>query len=72
MSTSSKVLDKTMTDSLGNDCRIQVYQAGPVMCEVWMRDFNSAVPRRFYGTAMDCQLHAELWISHKQKDGFNY
>ena len=62
--------DKTLWDTLGNKCRVEMYEIGVGRFEVYFHDFNDAVPRRFIGNLGTCNLSVDCWLHRKRSDGF--
>lgn len=67
----SLVADKTLWDSLGNFCKIEMHQIGKDEYEVYFHEFNNAIPKRFVGTLGICINKGDNWIASKNAAGFS-
>lgn len=66
----SAIADKTLWDSCGNKCRIELYCIGNGVFELYVHQFNSAIPDRFTGPIGDLNNRADLWIAARKAEGF--
>ena len=62
---------KTLWDSCGNFCKIEMFQIGENVCETYYHDFNSAVPRRYVGPLGHSIDRGDRWIDQKKEAGFD-
>ncbi len=64
------VSDKTLLDSLGNSCRLEMEFIGEGKYELLLTDFNNSIPRRFIGGLSEMLTRGQLFWDAKFKDGF--
>lgn len=66
----SSIADRKLWDDLGNYCRIEMFHIGKDTFELYLHDFNDAVPRRRVGTLGICNSIADCWMSSQKAKGF--
>lgn len=64
------VQDKTLFDGLGNSCRLELHRIGSDSFELYLHDFNGAIPRRVVGALGELNSIAEHWLQAKHSNGF--
>lgn len=64
------ITSKTLWDSLGNTCRVELYKIGANEFELYLHDFNQATARRFVGGIGELNNRADLWLAMKKEAGF--
>jgi hypothetical protein len=64
------VCDLKLWDSNGNYCKCELYHIGQNVFELYLHDFNDAIPRRFIGGLGALNSRVELWVSEKKSQGF--
>lgn len=65
------VADHTLYSN-GNSCRMELYNIGSNLFELYLTDFNSSVPRRFIGTIAEMNERADLFIASKKSLGYQW
>lgn len=64
------IAERTLWDSIGNHCRVEIYHIDISVFEVYFHDFNTSIPRRFIGDIGSCNLRVDLWLAKKKEAGF--
>ena len=64
------IADRKLWDSLGNSCRVEMYCIGQGVFELYLHDFNSAIPRRFVGSIGEMNACADRWLADQKGKGF--
>lgn len=67
---STPIADRTLWDSCGNRCRVEMHRIGPDVFEVYFHDFNTSIPRRLVGKLGPCNAQVDLWLALKKEAGF--
>lgn len=68
--TNNLIADRTLWDSLGNSCRVEMYWIGNDTFEVYFHDFNEATPSRFVDSLGACNAKVDRWLAAKKESGF--
>lgn len=64
------IADRTLWDSLGNKCRVEMYCIGENCFEVYFHPFNDTIPSRFIGILALCNNKIDHWLEARKADGF--
>jgi len=64
------IADKTLWDSLGNKCRVEMRHIGAQTFEVYFHDFNDSTPRRFVGGLGELNARVDRWLEARKAAGF--
>jgi len=70
MTTTSPIADKTLWDSLGNSCRVELHKIGRDEFELYLHNFNSDIPKRYVGGLGELNARADRWLEARKADGF--
>lgn len=70
MKTESPIADRTLWDSLGNSCRVEMFNIGVNTFEVYFHEFNGSIPHRFIGEIGICNNKVDHWLASKKDHGF--
>ena len=62
--------DKTLRDSLGNFCRVELHKTGWNEFELYLHNFNSEIPKRYVGGLGELNARADRWLEARKADGF--
>lgn len=68
---SAPIADRTLWDSLGNKCRVEMHCIGRDSFEVYFHEFNDAVPKRYVGALGDCNDRVNRWLESRKAAGFS-
>lgn len=63
-------MDRTLWDTNGNYCRVEMHCICVNVFEVYFHDFNNAIPRRHVGSIGECNNKIDLWLSRQTRSGF--
>lgn len=59
-----------MWDAGGNYCRATLYPYGQGTFELYLHDYNDAIPRRVVGPIGIVNSHADAFLARKKAEGF--
>ena len=64
------VVDRTLWDTLGNYCRIQLYHISEDRFELWIQEFGNSIPTKRVGLLGELIDSGEIWVYRKKQEGF--